>query len=716
MKKIITYLLISLTILSNTDNNIINKDNTRPKIGLVLSGGGAKGFAHLGVLKILEENHIPIDYISGTSIGALIGVLYSAGYTVSEIEKIVDSLDPSIFFTDKIKREDLPMEEKVFSERYTFSLPLKNFKIDLPQSLIPGQNVYMFLKKYLWETRKIRDFNQLPIPVHILTTNINTGEEVVLTSGDIVKALSASMALPAFFHPIKWDDNTILSDGLSSNNFPVEEAKKMGADIVIGVNISAPLAKMDDLNFITVLNQIQYYRSYDKTKEQRKKADILIEPDTSKYFPLDFNKNNELIKLGEKAGLEKIDEIKKLIPSETILPKASILNPKDSVDKALVNSIEIRGLKNINESFIKNIIHEKTPFSISQEELEDLVKRFYAFNFFKRVFYEFNGDTLILTFEEKTMDKINLGFNYKNINGDNDGKVVLGLDLNNLGIKNNKTNLDLIISGLPKVTLKDYIYYGKGIFGKFGLLTTLNYEKNNIYEDFSNTYPYTSSNLYEMDLLVGSITGKRNLVGLGLNFEKVDYDTNSSLLETENNIDYYFKWTYDSYDRAVFPNKGTFLKYTWTIDFAHIFEDDKLYNSANLYLSNYAPINKKLSFISSVNIDKITGNDIPFSKYPLIKGMVESGQSFSFYGLDYKGIRSKSNALLQFGLKYNLKDNLFLSVIGNGGAYTDLKNEVNDISGYGISIGKNTDFGPLCLTYVNSNYDSHLYLNFGYEF
>lgn len=719
MKKIITYLLISFTILSNTDDVIVKETSTRPKVGLVLSGGGAKGFAHIGVLKVLEENNIPIDYISGTSIGALIGLLYSAGYTVAEIEEIVDSLDPSMFFTDKIKREDLPMEEKVFSERYTFSLPLKNFKIDLPQSLIPGQNIYMFMKKHLWEARKIRDFNKLPIPVHILTTNINTGEEVVLTNGDVVKALAASMALPAFFHPIKWDENTILSDGLSSNNFPVEEVKKMGADIVIGVNISAPLAKMDDLNFITVLNQIQYYRSYDKTKEQKEMADILIEPDTSKYFPLDFNKNKELITLGEKAGLEKIADIKKLIPSEIPLEKVSIINPKDYIDKALVTKIEIKGLKNLDESFIKNIIREKTPFYISQIEIEDLIQRFYAFNFFKRVFYEFNEDTLILTFEEKTMDRINFGFNYKNINGDNEGKVVVGLDLNNLGIKNNKTNLDLIVSGLPKITLKDYIYYGKGIFGKVGLLTTLNYEKNNIYniyKDSSKTYPDSSSNLYELDLLVGSITGKKNLVGFGVNFEKLDYETSSTLLESEDNIDYYLKWTYDSYDRAVFPNKGTLLKYTWAIDFAHIFEDDKLYNCVDLYLSNYVPINEKLSLISAISIDKITGEDIPFSKYPLIKGMVESGQSFSFYGLDYKGIRTKSDVLLQFGLKYNIKDNLFFSVIGNGGAYTDLNNEVNDISGYGISLGKTTDFGPLYLTYSNSEKGSHLYLNFGYEF
>ena len=115
--------------------------------------------------------------------------------------------------------------------------------------------------------------------------------------------------------------------------------------------------------------------------------------------------------------------------------------------------------------------------------------------------------------------------------------------------------------------------------------------------------------MYELDLLVGSITGKKNLVGFGVNFEKLDYETSSTLLESEDNIDYYLKWTYDSYDRAVFPNKGTLLKYTWAIDFAHIFEDDKLYNCVDLYLSNYVPINEKLSLISAISIDKITGED-----------------------------------------------------------------------------------------------------------
>lgn len=216
MKKIIIFLLIAIVTFGE------NKESYTPKVGLVLSGGAAKGFAHIGTLKVLEKNNVKIDYISGTSIGALIGVFYSAGYSIEEIEDIMKNIDPSMFFTDKIDRKDLPMEEKIFSERYTFSVPLKNFKIDLPQSLISGQNVYMFLKKYLWDAKKIKNFEDLPIPVHIITTNMNTGEEVVLSKGDLAKALSASMALPAFFHPIKWDDK-VLADGLSANNFPVDE-------------------------------------------------------------------------------------------------------------------------------------------------------------------------------------------------------------------------------------------------------------------------------------------------------------------------------------------------------------------------------------------------------------------------------------------------------------------------------------------------------------
>lgn len=715
MKKILTFFLLINIVFAENEINKETESKERPKIGLVLSGGGAKGFAELGVLKVLEKNKIPIDYISGTSIGALIGVLYSSGYSTEEIENIVKNMDSSIFFADKISREDLPMEEKVFSERYTLSIPIDNSQLALPKSLISGQNVYMTLKKHLWDTKDIRDFDNLPIPVHIMTTNINTGQEVVLTKGDVVKALASSMALPAFYFPITWEEEgLVLSDGLNSNNFPVEEVKKMGADIVIGVNVSAPLADMSNLNFITVLNQIQYYRSYDKTNSQKDVVDILIEPDTSAYFPLDFTKGPDLIKIGEKAAEKQLDKIKEIIPYETTGLRKNILTSGEQ--ETFVKEIKIKGLKNIDESFIQNIIKKKVPFTISKDEINETIKRLYAFTFFERVFYEIVGETLILTFVEKSTDKLHLGFNYKNTNGENDGKLILGLTLNGLGLKNNKTNLDLHISGLPKFTIRDYLYYGKGIFGKFGLLTTINIEEKKIYsENLKEKYPTNTYKKYDLDFLVGSITGKKNLVGFGLNFENLDFDDNIKNKDEEN-LDYYIKWTYDSYDKTVFPNKGSYLKYLWNIDLKNIFQDDKLYNNLNLYLSNYAPITKKLSLISALNIANISGSDIPFSKYPQIRGMVESGQDFSFYGLDYKGIMTKNNFLLQFGGKYNIKENLFISAFSNGGVYTDLNDRVKDITGYGVSLGRNTDFGPLFLTYSKSEKDYNIYFNFGYEF
>ena len=710
MKKLFLIIFLLFSVHLWTEENSFN----RPKIGLVLSGGGAKGFAELGVLKVLEENKVPIDYISGTSIGALIGVLYSSGYSTSEIENIVKTMDTSIFFADRIKREDLPMEEKIFSERYALSIPIENYKLALPKSLISGQSVYMTLKKHLWDTKDIRDFKDLPIPVHIMTTNINTGEEVVLTKGDLVKALASSMALPAFYNPIHWEEEgLVLSDGLNSNNFPVEEVKRMGADIIIGVNVSAPLENMEDLNFITVLNQIQYYRSYDKTNSQKKMVDVLIEPDTSKYFPLDFTKGKELIKIGEEAALEKLPLIKELIPYEDNKIRNKII--RDIPQEILVKDIKIKGLKDIDESFVYTIIKQKPPFKISREEMEDLIRRLYAFTFFERIFYEFVDDTLIFNFVEKANDKLHLGFNYKNIDGKSNGKLILGLSLNGLVLKNNKTNIDLTLSELPKFTIRDYIYYGKGVFGKFGLLSTLNYEKEDIYQSSDDKYPYNSLDKYEADFLIGSITGKRNLIGIGLNFEKIYYEDGTKNSKEEN-IDYYVKWTYDSYNKTVFPDSGTYLKYIWNIDFKNLFNDDKMYNNFNIYLNNYTPFSKKLSLINSLNIASISGNNIPYSKYPLIKGMVEGGQDFSFYGLDYKGIRTKNNILGQFGAKYNIEENLFISVFSNVGVYTDLSNNTKNLSGYGVSIGRNTDFGPLFLTYSKSEDKEHIYFNFGYEF
>lgn len=711
MKKIFLIIFIlSFNIIFASEES----DIKRPKIGLVLSGGGAKGFAELGVLKVLEENKIPIDYISGTSIGALIGVLYSSGYSTSEIENIVKTMDTSIFFADKIKREDLPMEEKIFSERYALSIPFEDYKLSLPKSLISGQSVYMTLKKHLWDTKDIRNFKDLPIPVHIMTTNINTGEEVVLKKGDLVKALASSMALPAFYNPISWEEEGyVLSDGLNSNNFPVEEVKKMGADIVIGVNVSAPLENMEDLNFITVLNQIQYYRSYDKTNNQKKMVDVLIEPDTSKYFPLDFTQGKELIRIGEESALEKLPMIKELIPYTDDKVRKKII--REEPMEVYVKEIKIKGLKNIDESFIGTIIKKEAPFYISKDEMEELIKRLYAFTFFERIFYEFVDNTLIFNFVEKSNDKLHLGFNYKNTDGKSNGKLIVGLNLNGLGLKNNKTNIDLNISELPKFTARNYIYYGKGVFGKFGLLTTLNYEKGDVYKYLDEKYPYNTFDKYEADFLLGSITGKRNLIGIGLDFEKIyfeDEEKNSK----EENIDYYIKWTYDSYDKTVFPDKGTYLKYMWNIDFKNIFKEDKLYNNFNIYLNNNTPFSKNISLISSLNIANISGNNIPSSKYPLIKGMVEGGQDFSFYGLDSKGIITKNNILAQFGAKYNIEENLFVSAFKNFGVYTDLDNSTKELSGYGISLGRNTDFGPLYLTYSNSEKNRHIYLNFGYEF
>lgn len=246
-------------------------------------------------------------------------------------------------------------------------------------------------------------------------------------------------------------------------------------------------------------------------------------------------------------------------------------------------------------------------------------------------------------------------------------------------------------------------------------MTTLNYEKSDVYKYLDEKYPYNTFDKYEADFLLGSITGKRNLIGIGLDFEKIyfeDEEKNSK----EENIDYYIKWTYDSYDKTVFPDKGTYLKYMWNIDFKNIFKEDKLYNNFNIYLNNNTPFSKKISLISSLNIANISGNNIPSSKYPLIKGMVEGGQDFSFYGLDSKGIITKNNILAQFGAKYNIEENLFVSAFTNFGVYTDLDDTTKELSGYGISLGRNTDFGPLYLTYSNSEKNRHIYLNFGYEF
>jgi len=299
----ISFLLVS---------NLAAITSERPKIGLVLSGGGARGFAHIGTLKMLDSLEIPIDYIAGTSMGGIIGALYAVGYSGNEIEAIVKKTDWNEIFTDHPPRNELPFFQKKDLGKYQLELGMEGMHVKPPSGLIFGQKISLLFSSLTFPYERITDFKQLPIPFHCVAVNIETGDEVILKNGSLAKAMRATMAIPSVFSPVEWGDS-LLVDGGMVNNMPVDVVKAMGADLVIAVNVSAPLMKRENLNSaIAVLEQSIAMLGIDRWQENRRQTDIYIQPELFEHGSADFEKRKvaAIIQHGNRAANAAIFQLK----------------------------------------------------------------------------------------------------------------------------------------------------------------------------------------------------------------------------------------------------------------------------------------------------------------------------------------------------------------------------------------------------------------------
>ena len=289
----------------------------RPRIGLVLGGGGAAGIAHVGVLKVLEEQGVPIDVIAGTSMGAIVGSLYAAGYKADELEKVVKELDWASLFNDQQPRDMQSFQIKRDNAGFfnTGEVGIKNKALKLPDGLVSGQKLMFELRRLLERVAQVDDFDRLPIPFRAVATDIETGEQVVLRKGNLATAVRASMSIPGFFSPITID-NHLLVDGFVSNNVPVDVAKQMGADILIVVSLPYYFEKRDQLNSaVGVTVQAMQFLTAKNSLPQLKgltAPNIVLEPDLKDIGSLSFDRVRETIPIGEQAARAHIAAIKRL--------------------------------------------------------------------------------------------------------------------------------------------------------------------------------------------------------------------------------------------------------------------------------------------------------------------------------------------------------------------------------------------------------------------
>ena len=682
-----------------------DKNKNDLKVALVLSGGGAKGYAHLGVLKVLEKENIKIDYISGTSIGAFVGTLYSIGYNIDDIEKVLDNLNTESFLESGTDLTGLDLDKKESLKKYSFYINFdNNLNYSLPKGLRETEEFYLVVKNLLKNYENIKNFDNFPIPIRVIATNLNTGETKSFSEGDIAKVLTASMAIPTIFEPVEVN-GALYVDGIVSRNLPVEEAYDMGADLVIASDVGTPVVKKDNYNILSVLNQMVAIQSSYITKGSKGKATVLISPDIKNISATDTTKRKDLINLGEIAAQNQISKLEEF-------PKTSSNKKRVEVEKEKSNNFIISKIE-YDQKFDKNTVDILNNFfrillnkPISESDIEKKIVDVYNSKYMDKLYYTIEDNILHLDGEKGHLNRIGVGFNYQTGYGTT---FNLGTDLFFNGKFGNNINLNLKFGDYLGTDLGTLTYYG--IKNRFGILTNIGYNESPffLYDNQRKLAKFMNREAY-LNIGVFNQPSNNSMISYGVlsKFSSLKQDTGGNLSQnleySENQTKTYLRLKYNTLDSISNPMKG--IKGEFIYNFASSFGKSKL----NLYgpsysVKGYIPINPKLSFVYGLNSASLRGDRIRADQRIRLGGSYTNinNNEFEFYGLNYQEKQVKDLISLTLGFKHKIAYSLYFNTKFNIATFTEDNSLNNNNSklwknyskGMGVSISYDSPIGPI---------------------
>jgi NTE family protein len=386
-------LLTSFSAITSLELMAAEAKKQRPKIGLALSGGGARGAAHIGVIKVLEELRIPIDYIAGTSMGAVIGGLYASGMSSDEVEKQLATIDWNDVFSDKPSRPDRSQRRKDDDILYLVKgkIGVTDSAITLPTAVVQGQKFDLILKALTLPVSNISDFDLLPTPYRAVAMDITTGEEVVLSTGDLSIAMHASMAIPGAFAPVELDGK-LLVDGGAANNLPISVVREMGADIVIAIDISTPLLKREELGgALAVIDQLTGILTRRNTEAQIETLlddDILIIPSLGDIATMSFEKVEEAIEVGRLSGQMKAQQLASLSVNDQAYQAYKITRARDESHSNIIEFVHFKNDSSLSEEVLKKHLAIQPGQEFDLDKIERGVADIYGLDIFESVRYD----------------------------------------------------------------------------------------------------------------------------------------------------------------------------------------------------------------------------------------------------------------------------------------------------------------------------------------
>jgi len=712
----------TLTFTLKSDNKF---DDHPVTVGLVLSGGGAKGLAHIGVIKVLEREGIHVDYVGGTSMGGLVGGLYASGYTPAQLEEITDELPWTKLLSDEKERTDLPLQEKLNYDEFLLSLPMIGFIPGLPKGLKEGQLVVNVLNKLTWQVNDIHNFGNLPIPFFCVATDLATGDTVLIKGGDLPMALRATMSIPSIFAPVKIKDKMVIDGGIV-NNFPVDIMLSEGVDYVIGVDVGAPLYKSDQIkSVIDILDQISSYHQQQRYKDNVNLTDLYIKPDITGLTAMSFDNVNDIIKRGETAAMEHIDEIRKL---------AAILKNKSSKvrtfklrmsDTIFISKLEVEGLDKVGLKMVKGRLGINLPGTNSISNINAAIDRLYASNFFEFINYKLvkqrDGYILKVTVEENSNSLFNIGGRYDTDMG---ASLLLNVELVNKLIPGSRMDFTLKVGPNPRGGVRFLVDRGRNIGYGFNIHYNSNYVKtySDDYKSIMGTYFMSFTSL---DIVLFSNYSNNASFILGGTMEFLNISTEVSPIPVNYHGDPYFnlftEYILDSYDNKYYPHKGSYAKIRPTFVTQY---NLKSVFYVNAEFSTVLNIHKHFSLLPSVYVGASWGGIDKTGYFYMLGGggMNDFYNMHGFIGMPLTASFSNNLAYGRIDLRYQFFKKHYIILKANMATQSEffeqLLTDSKFLYGGGLAYSLNSLVGPIELgvNVSNAAYEPSMFVNIGFFF
>ena len=728
MRKYLIFLLAMLFFLSPASGQ-------RKKVGVVLMGGGAKGFAHVGALKVLEEAGIPIDYIAGTSMGAIVGGLYSIGYDSRTLDSLIHKQDWMHLLTDDVYRYNLTGAEREKAQTYIVSINYAKQGIKLPSGIVDGQNILNLLLDLTTGYHDELNFRKLPIPFSCVAADVKSGKEVVLNSGSLPVAMRSSMAIPGFFSPVKLD-SMLLIDGGILNNYPVDVVRKMGADIVIGISFEKDEKKVEkDMGSILELtHDFENFLGKEKFDQNLKNTDLPIRVNLGKYSIASFQMDeiDSIMRIGEATTRKKWDELNELkkqldISDNNLTPY--IHNPYIGLDTLSIRSVHVEGLSPEDEQMVLNRIRIQP--KISRADLQNSISSLYGTNLFSKVHYRLENARppydLVLEVEKKNIRNLNIGVRFDTeelasvlVNTSIRLKTTLNstfgvtarLNRNPYLLVDYSLNRSVLHKGGVKIkTAKNDI----NIFDKGKLAYNLGFYQNSIHVNFSEFY------FYNIKLQLGA-----NIDHFYYLYELKNARHPELNLETKPYINYLLSGSYDNLNNINSPTKGMYFNFRYTLTTNNFYQLEGKNPMQAFSFTFFKPIelNRKFTLSPQITGRIIVSDTVPFIYSNLVGGQWDNqyvNQQISLQGLQGMEIFKKSVVKTQVNLKYNINKSHGIQLALDYTLQHDNPLQILKCKAiFGGSLGYlyNTLIGPITLrlSYSDRTKEIYPYISAGYYF